>query len=570
MLSGSRELNKLRPYQTETIEWLCNRERETGVPHAYLAHDVGTGKTVTTIGFLNEYGAKSALIVCPPKIKDQNLGSWANRMVEWGLCNANQIGVIRDQLYNVQWNRPFTIIGWQMACKSIPLAYLREKCFDVVILDEARALKALTSQTSQKILSGKHGKPLIASGRYKLLLDGTPMPNRPIELFPPAKVLAENLLGRFKDYHAFGQYFCVNEGESPDDGYNGANHINELGVMLQPFLNRLAIEDIIDLPPITFNDVYIDIGACELDETNTPEATLRHYIGMKKLPFAVEFLKEKLAYDQRKLLIYTHHRDVNKELTRELKGISILGGMNDYEREAALKLFEYAPSDVPLIASIRAMGDATDGIQRYCSDVVKVEMDWSAGQNNQAVGRIKRDGQESPMNVWRLIAIGTRDEAVLGVHHQKNRRIRNLFSSNTNKGSNMFEKFLELMERLVAAVEAMSGVESEPVEATGKPNKGGRPSKDAKPATDASAVNAETGTKSTMTLEDARKRQTELAKVMDDEKAAVALVRGILGKFGYKAANDVKDKDLDAYCAKLDEAIAAAKDAANDSGMDAV
>jgi hypothetical protein len=98
---------ELRDYQRKTVDWLLSRQAETGVPHGYVAHDPGLGKTITAIAFLKEYKAKSALIICPPKIKDTNLGSWAYRMVEWGLCSRDEIGIIQSQMFSQEWNRPY-------------------------------------------------------------------------------------------------------------------------------------------------------------------------------------------------------------------------------------------------------------------------------------------------------------------------------------------------------------------------------------------------------------------------------------------------------------------------------
>lgn len=559
-------MRKFRQHQLDAIRFAVTREQSIlGMPHAYIAHDVGTGKTITAIGILKEIDARSALIICPPKIKDQNIGSWAHRMVEWGLCEPEQIGVIRSQTFDsVEWCKPYILCGWQMACKTVPLTYLREKQFDACVLDEARALKSLTSDTSRKILGSGRGNPLIASGRFKFLLDGTPVPNRPIELFPPAKVLAEPLLGRFKDYHAFSQYFCVNPGANPDDGYTGANHMDELGEILSEFMHRVSIDDVCDLPGISFEDVFIDIGGMEEDKTNTVEAKLRRLVGMQKVPFAVEFIKEKLkslAYDHRKLLVFTHHRDVNKELCNRLNGISIIGGMNDTDRENAITRFKHGPQDIPLIASLRAFGDATDGIQGYCADIVQVEVDWSNGQNNQGYGRVKRDGQTRFMNVSRLIALGTRDEDVLGSHNAKGRKIAKLFGSITTKGkASMFEEFMSLFGRLVVAVEAIAGSEGAAAETPKSDAKPGKPPA-GKPAA-AAASAAKSGGK-VWSLDDARARNTKLGKVMEDETAAVTIIRECLktlkiapikGEAHPKTSQLPPDK-IENYCELMDKEI---------------
>ena len=64
-----------------------------------------------------------------------------------------------------------------------------------------------------------------------------------------------------------------------------------------------------------------------------------------------------------------------------------------------------------LIMSLRA-GAGVDGLQGACRTVVFGELDWSPGVLEQAVGRVHRDGQDSAVTVYYLLADSGSDPTV--------------------------------------------------------------------------------------------------------------------------------------------------------------
>lgn len=535
--------------QVTGVDFLINPEPKLlNMPHKYLAHAPGLGKTVTIIVAARKINAQSGLIICPSKVKDSEASGWAYRMVEWGLCNREDIGVVTSQLITEEWKRPFIIMSWNMAIKPIPLAYFRERRFDFIEFDESRALASLDSQTSQKILSHKFGRPLIFSGRHKWFTDGTPMSNCPIELFPVSRVCAEPLLGIYKDYNMFGNEFCLRENEETGEAdYRGAQNLDKLGKMLSPFMHVVALRDACDMPPLTYRDIFIDVGAMEVDETNANTPTIRKAIGIQKIPYALKIIREILAKDQEKLLVFTYTREVNIQLANALGGIQIIGGMTDDQRERAKARFinGTGESDRILVAQLGAGGDAIDGLQYVCRRAFKVEMGWSTASNNQPVGRIERIGQPREMEVFRLIALNTKDEAVLGTHNRKSRWVKTLFNATNEERNNeplarekdertmieeKLDRLIELGERQVELLEALTSAEpageENPKDAK---SAGGAAAGNAKLGTgkDATATsNADKGKGDGVTLEDLRAGMKELEDATDS-KIASGLIKEV-------------------------------------------
>lgn len=542
-------------YQLDAVKFAVEAPQRIGVPHVYFAHSPGTGKTKTTVEFLKAINAKSALIVHPAKMRADR--AWETELVDEGFCNENQIGTIQGQMLTDEWKRPFVTVSWQTALRPIPLAWLRERKFEVVIFDEARAFKALTSHTSIKFLKTTHGKPLAASGHWKLCLDGTPMPNRVIELFPPARVFAGHLLGKYRQYHLFGQHFCSpefpkldkNGVEVPED-YSGSSNVEELAKILKPWMHQLLLRDVKELPPIVFEDTYIDIGTMEENETNTPLPALRRLIGIKKVPFAIEFIKNSIANDPRRVVVYTHHRDVNQLICEGVDGIQLIGGMTDRERNYALHQFKTNADNKPLVMT-SAGGDAVNGLQHVSSSIIKVEMDWSAGFNNQIVGRIERADQEHSMLVERLIAVDTKDQAVLGTHRKKNRDIDKLFSKRGT--TNMLEKFGEAIERGISALERIAvAMEASLVTDGGDEKPKGKTST----ATDKAAADKSSSKPAEVPLEDVKGLMAELATSWGDEdKAADYLVNVLETQFKVPSTSKLTKAKLQDFAAVVQKAI---------------
>lgn len=67
-----------------------------------------------------------------------------------------------------------------------------------------------------------------------------------------------------------------------------------------------------------------------------------------------------------------------------------------------------------MVMSLRS-GAGLDGLQRVCSVVVIGELDWSPQVMGQCIGRVDRDGQETPVVAYYLTADDGADPTMLDV-----------------------------------------------------------------------------------------------------------------------------------------------------------
>jgi len=172
----------LRDYQLEGVRWLLNRIEQD--EPALLADDMGLGKTVQSLALLDAIrGDKPQLIVVPRSL----LENWAescqafcghrNVTIHHGSSRADRPERLAD--------KDLVITTYGTVLRDADMLY--EVAFQVVVLDEAQAIKNPQAQTSQAIFD------LWAD--HRIALTGTPIENRLLELWSIFEFLASGYLG---------------------------------------------------------------------------------------------------------------------------------------------------------------------------------------------------------------------------------------------------------------------------------------------------------------------------------------------------------------------------------------
>jgi SNF2 family DNA or RNA helicase len=87
------------------------------------------------------------------------------------------------------------------------------------------------------------------------------------------------------------------------------------------------------------------------------------------------------------------------------------GGIPPEGREGAVRDFADGKCQV-LIGTLQSLGEGVDGAQKRCNTVVLADHFWTAAKNDQAVGRIKRSGQQRRVTVYHVFAEGTIDTTI--------------------------------------------------------------------------------------------------------------------------------------------------------------
>jgi len=422
-------MNKtLRPFQVVGRDFLISH------PHALLADEMGLGKTIQAIAAVEALSPapRSVLVVCPASVRL----NWRKEIAECGTA--------------AKWD----VISYNGAVALSRALSVGSAKWDGIILDEAHFLKTLGSQRTKAIFGNDEKGLARKCNSFRWALTGTPVLNRPRELYPILKTLASSSISPYTTYPKFAQRFCgaYFDGRGIDD--RGASHLDDLSRRLQGFmLRRTKAEVMPELPPkvislIPLSDIPSSLLAPLMEEearmgereafiSSVHEdyaqlgdlARLLRITGECKVE-AVSSLVEEMLETTDKVVIFAHHREVIRRLNEGLGGVVLHGGMSDKAKEEAVDTFRGDKNCHVFIGQIQAAGMGINGLQEVCSNVVFAELSWVPGIMSQAIDRLHRIGQEAgSVNVYIPYIPGTLEDAVLNVKERKERVIEKLIGS---------------------------------------------------------------------------------------------------------------------------------------------
>lgn len=384
-----------RKYQKVGIEFLRSNY------HALLADDMGVGKTFQAAKAL-PCAFISVLVICPNTVKNQ----WKDELISCWFAEED-IAVINKREDKI---KRITIINYDKVIRDEYFEQLKSKYWDYLICDEAHYLKALDSQRSQKIL-GVGG--IVYNCKYKWMLTGTPIQNKPVEFYPLLSTLFPEVIHPYNKFEDFAVRFCggheVVHRSFREFVADGASNLEDLHARVQHIMLRRTKEEVVkELPNKIEQSIYIDCNDwtntaltdyeswCVENEKEPNTSTVRRLVGLGKASAVARHVRDIVESTGEKVVLFGYHRDVLAEYKKGLTGIktvTLIGGMNDREREEVKNKFLNDPGIKVFIGNIEAAGTGLDGLQRVSSIGVFGEEDWNPKRKAQAVDRLFRIGQ---------------------------------------------------------------------------------------------------------------------------------------------------------------------------------
>jgi SWI/SNF-related matrix-associated actin-dependent regulator of chromatin subfamily A-like protein 1 len=418
---------KLYPYQQEGVEYMLAR------PGAMLCDEMGTGKSAQAIGVMNALPQlRHVLIVCPASVRIP----WRRELEQW-LIRPLSIGVVGvDDVPDPLFARVnVLVINYDRLMEHRDLLFSR--VWDLAVLDECHLLKTPEAKRSQVALK--------IQARKRLALSGTPIPNRPIEIYSILSWL-DPLTWPIKERFRFALRYC--DAKQTPFGWDlgGASHLDELSDRLRStlMLRRLKKDVIASLPRKrrTVIELYPDTDLGQLLQTEweafrqfeasglLPDqygakvrdlkpprlkardnlAIVRHQSALAKVPLVVEFVTEALRTGSEKVVVFAHHRDVIAALDERLgrfHPVQVIGGMSALNKQRGIDKFQTDPETRVFIGNIHAAGiGITLTAASHC---VFAELSWVPAELSQAEDRLHRIGQEDNVLVQHLVLAGSVD-----------------------------------------------------------------------------------------------------------------------------------------------------------------
>ena len=413
---------------------------------------MGTGKTLTTIAVAGIMAQKSLirrmLIVAPLSI----VGVWQSEFerfagFDYALSvlegpSARKIDAIR------RMNGPalqVLVVNYESAWR-LEKELLRWDA-DMIVADEGHKIK--THSTSAAKAMHRMG----ARARYRLLLTGTVITNKAIDVFSQYKFLAPEVFGpsfyafrnRFFDMTGYGNYTPVLR-RSTEPEFTQRLHSIAFRATKAECLDLPAATDIIqriELEPsalalyrVLARDSFAELGSGSITATNVLTRLLRlsqltgGFIGdddgngvapvsAAKLA-ALEDIIESAAQEGQKLVIIARFLPELKAISDLLthKGLSFARISGEtVNRAEEIERFQTEPSVTVFLGQIATAGL---GITlTAASTMVFYSLDYSMSNYEQTKARIHRAGQRVPCTYIHLTARGTVDELVLKALREK-------------------------------------------------------------------------------------------------------------------------------------------------------
>lgn len=411
---------ELFPYQKEGVKFLAARDT------ALLADEPGVGKTLQAIYAAKEVKAKRVLVVCPLSVRR----TWCKVIKE-----HNPVAVVTELKSTTRKYTPigreWVVLNYDNAKKFKPI--LSEARFDVAILDESHRVKNIKAAVTTAVLSQTAGITKKCDRIWAMT--GTPVLNRPVELYPIMHHLFPCSIADCRGWYDFTMRFCGGRNGNWGWEANGATHLDDLSRRLKPHMLRRMLSDVqSQLPTATINPVYIEPSevkratlarereiyggnesiADRAERLSVGEiVSIRRQVGMDKVAFAEGYLRDILENGD-KTLVFTYHRDVAKALNQCFLKESVLytGEQTIKQKSDALDAFINGGTQL-FIAQIKAAGTGTDGLQKVCHRAVFVEQSYVPGEMDQAIGRLVRIGQTNPVCVDILVHEDSIDEDIM-------------------------------------------------------------------------------------------------------------------------------------------------------------
>lgn len=470
-------LIKAKPYQhqIEAFNFAC---RQFGLCSGYpisrgvaFLMEMGTGKTVVSVavtGALAGAGKiRKVLVVAPLSI----LGVWDEEFAKFAVFEYHLEVLTGSGAKKAETLKGLNSENLQVVVVNYESSWRLEKEIlawgpDLIIADKAHKIK------THNISASKAMHKLGALAKYRLLLTGTPVTNKALDIFSQYKFLNPQIYGQ--SFYAFRtRYFDMT-------GYG--NHTPVLKKAMEPELTakmhsiaiRATKAECLDLPGTTdiirkielepqamrvyqnlVKESYAELSDGEVSVTNVLTKLLRlsqltggfigndedsatEHISSAKLE-ALEEIIDSAMEEGKKVVVIARFVPELKAICRLLEkkriGYSlIMGGVNN--RDQQVSQFQNDPNVSVFVGQIATAGL---GITlTAASTMVFYSLDYSMSNFEQAKARIHRASQHMPCTYIYLIAKDSVDAKVLKALKNKANLAKTLVDD-YRKGSNPFK-----------------------------------------------------------------------------------------------------------------------------------
>jgi SNF2 family DNA or RNA helicase len=417
----------LMPHQVRAVDWLLNQPLVRGI----FADQPGLGKTFPAIVAAAELQGPR-LVVVPAYLQE----NWHRAIEDLcpGVCVARTGGKLPDRKQQIEWgSRRADFLLTTYEHLRIHAHELQGVHWSLAIFDEAHKLRGRNTAQAQAAAHLYYdalwlltGEPQVRdiSDYYQLL-----------HMIDPAQ---------FSSYWRFIGRWALIDRTPWGDKVVGCADPDGLRALIGPHILRRTFQsEGVPIPDAVHKKVEILLSEQFLKEyrktkreyrTVGPSGAVRYLDGpaavmtalarlVARRPEKLSALKEIISdHSDEQVIIWTWYRDTGIMLAEELAGLGrrpirvISGAQPASERHTLIEAFKATPNGI-LIPTIKSLGEG-ENLQSG-STAVFYEHSYLAADNEQAVARQRRIGQENPVRVYDIIARKTINETVYDVQEMR-------------------------------------------------------------------------------------------------------------------------------------------------------
>jgi len=460
-----------RDYQRVAIDFLVTHADEG----ALLADDMGLGKSLVALRAARAF-KEPTLVVCPAFVTgiwgdDESsetrkwwCDAWPPRVLEgtkagpWVIAKndgkerqwywrpdgwttawyhadlfrtMDDAEIFAETKWSVEERKRLGLEYLPAALPSVPLTVCNYSILHAWAPHLTGAVKTLIADEAHYISNSKSERTKamasIAAGcKYRIALTGTPLTNRPRDLWSLVDTIS---LGRFGKFFSFGvRYADGKQEEVPQRGsklpktvwrFDGASNLEELNKRLSYFMLRRTKKDVgLELPPRTMQAFMVNVKRgfiappkSILGDKQVSEKALRRALDLAadgKLPHIVELVKTHVDSGSR-VVVFCWRRSVCEYLAEALAAAAagpttfIHGAVSLKERQRRIAAnWRVLCANIDVTAGGISLTRASVGVY--------AELTWEPHEILQTMARMHRPGQEAPTQFIFPLARGSVDE----------------------------------------------------------------------------------------------------------------------------------------------------------------
>lgn len=436
------------PFQKRGIEFLINKNG------GMLGDEMGLGKTFQALATIESKHFLRILIVCPSSLKQ----NWRNEILRWISGSAHIQVLNASTKFNVvplmddnEVQQFFVIVNYELLKKWS--MWIQKQQFCAAIFDESHYLK------NKKATRTKMALKIAKNIKFRILLSGTPISNRPYELWPQLCIVRPDLYNNRTFWRFVRRYCNAKQGPFGWD-FSGATNLKELNHEIQHLMIRRRKQDVLqEFPSKQTKITYFTMPERKKYKKllslyyNAPSEDkiglihqIRQEISLCKREHFCKWVSDCFLAKNKKLVIFTDYRDSASFLYKRFASVAVLltGDTPSDIRQGLVTKFQEEKKIQLFIGNIRAAGVGLT--LTSASDVAFFEVCWSPSNMMQAEDRVHRIGQRHKVTVHYYLDPNTFEMAMLKTIEAKKKMSKKVIDGDSIIAINTMNQYLSTMK----------------------------------------------------------------------------------------------------------------------------